>query len=344
VFLTLVAYMSLRNLDGLSWQRLLTSGGLTLGAGVYFWHLSRKQKRIPAFAYGLFTAGITLSLLCGSIFLVKYGLTIPLTPSIVLWIFALPPLGFYLYAEYRAYMTRKQENSALPDESDSSHQMDEASDYVSHSNYAFQASCMLSLCLLLFYLVPQFIRFLLLPEYGAGFLHYSQHAPLALALGLLFIRLHALGGGRFLVFTGMLVDVAALFFLAIRIPDVVFGIIPQLSAGKTFEFFALVMIVLSYLLLIVTHGDRRVTTLIRKFGAIDDGLWCVLKHVLLLVLLSVSHLWFLLMLVNFDAELRLVGILFLLLAGLWVYAGYTLRTMLAFSLAYLETVAAIFSC
>lgn len=49
VLLTLLVYLRSRNIDDISWQRLLTSGIVTLGAGLYFMHLlheegSRKEE------------------------------------------------------------------------------------------------------------------------------------------------------------------------------------------------------------------------------------------------------------------------------------------------------------
>jgi hypothetical protein len=39
VLLTLFVYLNSRDIDDISWQRLLTSGIVTLGAGLYFMHL-----------------------------------------------------------------------------------------------------------------------------------------------------------------------------------------------------------------------------------------------------------------------------------------------------------------
>jgi hypothetical protein len=43
VLLTLFVYLNFRNIDGISWQRFLTSGILTLGAGLYFMRLLHQE-------------------------------------------------------------------------------------------------------------------------------------------------------------------------------------------------------------------------------------------------------------------------------------------------------------
>ncbi len=273
--------------------------------------------------YGFLVVSITLSMICFCVILVKYIAGLSLTPTVMFWIFTLPPLCFYIRGEYLFQTVDDLE-------------------HLRHV-YARNAAAVLLVCLLAFYTFPPLFRFLLFPEYSSSFFHYPQHAFIALGIGLLLIRLHALKGGAFLVFTGMTVNIAALFFLGTRIPEVIFGAIEIQSAGKIFEFFTIIAVFLNYFFLFTTQKNGLMKKTLVALGDIQDDVWQWLRKFLFPLLLGVAHTLFLLTLM-FPTDQKMIGIIFLLLAGLWIYTGYQFRHVLFYSFAYIEIVAAIFSC
>ena len=311
-----VYFMITRDIDSIAWQRFLTSGILTLSAGLYFRYLIEDTYKDRCYAF--FVGGVTLSMVCFSILIVKSVFHIALEPALMLWLLILPPLWFYLRSEYNRSKGRIYSSGR-------------------------DASIALLSYVLALYIFPSLVRVLLFPAYSPDFFHYSQHAPLALVIGLLMIRLHALGGGPYLVFTGVVTNVVALFFLAVRLPSLILGEIPVQSVGKTFEFFTIISIFLSYFFLISTREKGILKKAFVKLGDIQDDVWNSLRKFLLPLLLGAPHLLFFLCL-SFPADQQFIGIIFLFLAGLWLYAGYSSRNILLYSFAYIEVIAAIFSC
>ncbi len=266
---------------------------------------------------GFGTLSITGGILAFGILMVQHVLKIAVSPTIALYLLALPPLYFYLLSEY-AHAAQKE-----------------------HSHHSAAALTLL-LLLLLSYCAPVLITLLALPGYIPGFGDYSRHAPLALVTGILLIRLYAIKKHRFPVFVGLTAVITALFFLSIRLPDWVLGDIPPQSAGKTFEFFTLILIGLSYLFLVTsgTHGLLR--TALVKFAQIPDELWHPLKLYLVTLLMAGCHSFLLLSLV-FHSDQRLLAVVFLLLAGLWIIIGHQFQQLLFFWWAFAGIVTTIVS-
>ena len=272
---------------------------------------------IDKFHQGFWTFGTSGGIVASGVLVVQHVLKITISPTIAFYLLALPPLCFYGISEY-----------------------DHAA-HKEHSHY-HTAALILLLLLLLSYCVPQFITLFALPDYMPAFDHYSRHAPLALAIGVLLIRLYALSRQQFSVFVGLTAVMAALFFLAIRIPEWVLGDIPPQSAGKTFEFFALILIVLSYLFVLITSPNGLLQTAFAKFAQIPDDVWQPLKSYMVALLLIGCHS-FLALSLAFHRDQRLLAFVMLLLAGLWGIIGQQFRQLLFFWLAFAGIVAAIFS-
>jgi hypothetical protein len=269
-------------------------------------------------SYGVFVCGVTVTILCFSVLVVKHILRMEVIPATAYYILAVPPALFYLQSEYNRLKERAYELSR-------------------------DAATVLFFLFLVIYLIPYLLQFLVFPDYSPTFFHYSQHALLALGTGLLLIRLHALGGRRFLIFAGVVTEIVALFFLGTRTPEWIFGEIPIQSPGKTFEFFTLIAIFLSYFVLFTTREKGLMRKALIKFGHIEDDLWGSLRRFLFPFLAGISHVLFCLTLIYSDGQ-KFIGIIFLLLAGLWIYTGYSFQNAIFYSFAYIEVVTAIFSC
>ena len=333
LLLLLFSYFSLRNVDLLAWQRLLTSGILALCAGLYFYFvkthpptpsLEKRGEENPLsllgleLQYALFAVGLTLSLLCGEILLLKYVFGMTLTRGLLFSIFLLSPLCFYAKSEYNRLTGRR---------------------FVASRTVA----TVLSLWLLSFYAFPAILRALVLPDFMPLPAHYFQYAPFALLLGLLLFRLHALRGGAGLLFIGMISIVQSTFFLCTRLVLFLFGDIESGSLGDGLEFFTWIALALSYLFLLGSSKNAFLKKALGRLGNISETRWAALRILLFGYCLGATQLLFFLSLID-PLGRPLIGVIFLLLAGLWIYTGYSYHNSVFFSVAFAEIVVAIFSC
>lgn len=266
--------------------------------------------------YGLWAFGLSGGLVAAGVLVMQHVVHVSVGPTLLLALLALPALCFYALSEYAR---ATQEAPSL------------------HPITAF----VLLAGLLLAYALPMLLTLLALPAFRPGFAHYSIHAPFALAAGLLLIRLHALKAWRATVFFGVTAVLAALFFLAIRIPGWLLGDIPPQSAGTTFEFFALALIGVSYPLLLASIPGGPLPAAFAAFADVSDGLWQSVKAYMAALLLLGCHAFALLSLLWYSDQ-RLLPLVFALLAGLWAIAGQQFRRPACFWLAFAGVLATMF--
>ena len=345
LLLLLLAYLDLRNVDQLAWQRLLTSGILALCAGWHFrgWTLNTQADRlsrlkpaqdsfqsasaslfsqpghlITGLRYALFAIGLTLSMLCGEILLLKYVFGMSLTRGILFGIFLTCPLYFYAKGEHRRITSNMCAASR-------------------------NASTILNLLLLALYAFPPLFRLLVQPFSMPLPAHYFQYAPIGLLLALMLFRLYALGGDISLVFIALFTTVASTFFLSARVVLFLLGGVEPGTLGQNLEFFTWIALALSYFFLLSTSNKGFLTYGMRWLGAISEKHWRALRIMLFALCLGATQLIFALSL--FDPAGRpLIGIIFLLLAGLWIYTAHSYRNSIFLSVAFAEVLLTIFSC
>ncbi len=267
--------------------------------------------------YGVFVGGVTIGILCFALLIMTHLAGIAATPGNILYIIGLAPLWFY-------------GRTASRRRNDQPH------------TYARNAAVVLLTGFLACYFVPHLFRFLAFPSYAPGFAQYQHYALPALIASLLLFRLHACGGGIFGLIAGSIAGITALFFLLTAVPGLFVEYSPP-SVGETFQFFTLVAVLLSYavLLSIGTRGWLKYALL--ALGDMEKEVWHLLRKVLFFFLVGVTHLLFGMTLL-FHAGQQLLGVLFLLMAGLWIITGVQFEHVVFYSAAYLEVVAAIFSC
>jgi hypothetical protein len=255
--------------------------------------------------HGLWALGMTGGILATGLLTAQHVVKATISPTLALALLALPALYFYAVSEY----ARASGRPSPP-----------------HQNAALALACLI----LASYAAPMLVTHLALPDYRPGFNHYSQHAPLALAVGLLLMRLHALTARRVLVFVGATAVMVAGFFLAVNAPKGIMGAIPPQSAGQTFEFFAWIALGFSYLFLALTRPLKRALAVMAR---IPDDLWRPLEIYLMTLLLIGCH-GFLALSLAFHQDQRLLGFGVLLIAGIWFFAGLRFRQRLCFWCAF----------
>jgi len=270
------------------------------------------------FNYGLFVSGVTIAVYCGGLLALKYVLGLDMTLTRGFFLLTLPPFWFYVSSEVQSGV----EKPHAP---------------------ARHAATILWSGVLAFYLLPILFTILIFPNYQPTASHYFLYAPVALISGFVLIRLHALGGQALLVLAGVSIEVVGAFFFTTRLIILMLGETPSSSIGKTFELFTLVAAGLSYVFLLGTGEKGFFKLVLIRIGHIGEELWQMVRILLIALCLTGSHVLFLISATH-PAGQQYIGIILLLLAGLWWYVGHTFHQIIFYSLAYAEVLAALFSC
>ena len=315
LLLVLYAYFTTLDLNVIGWQRFVTSGVTSLIAAYYFrYFVGDAHKRVT---YAFFALGLTVGMLCAEIATAKFLFGLALSPSLVFYALLLPPLWFLVKSD----INRRAERI-----------------------YASGRDAATHLCfyLLAFYFAPPLLKFAFLPQYAPTLEHLFLFAPIALLLALMLIRLHSLEAPSFVVHIGVLISLFAAWAGISRLIVEIVGAKPS-SIGQTFAFFTTVAVGVAYAVLLTT-GERGVLTRFwRWLGAIDDDLWASAHLTLLPYLLIHTHALFAISLIDFAGQ-RMLGVLLLLLAGIWIIAGYRSDKPGYYWVALAEIIAALYSC
>ncbi len=315
LLLILYAYFTTLNSNAIGWQRFVTSGVISLIAAYYFrYFIGDAYKRVT---YAFFVLGLTVGMLCAEFATAKFVLRLALSPTLVFYALLLPPFWFLVKSE----INRKTERI-----------------YESARN----AAMYLCFSALAFYFAPPLLKLVFLPQYAPSLTHIFIFAPIALLLALMLIRLHSLGAPAFVVHVGVLLNLFAAWAGLVRLIVQIVGAKPS-SIGQTFAFFTTVAVGVAYAVLLTT-GERGVLTRFwRWLGAIDDDLWKSAHLTLLPYLLIHTHALFAISISNLAGQ-RMLGVSLLLLAGIWIIAGYRADRLAYYWVALAEIIAAFYSC
>ncbi|GAK54377.1 hypothetical protein U14_05662 [Candidatus Moduliflexus flocculans] len=315
LLLILYAYFTTLDLNVIGWQRFVTSGVISLIAAYYFrYAVGDAHKRVT---YAFFALGLTVGMLCAEFATTKFVLRLALSPSLVFYALLVPPLWFLVKSDLNRKAERIYESGR---------------DVATH----------LCFYLLAFYVVPPLLKLAFLPTYAPTLTHIFIFAPIALILALMLIRLHSLEAPAFVVHIGVLLSLFAAWAGIVRLIVEIVGAKPS-SIGQTFAFFTTVAVGVAYAVLLTT-GERGVLTRFwRWLGAIDDDLWESAHLTLLPYLLIHTHALFAISVSDFAGQ-RSLGVSLLLLAGIWIIAGYRSDRLVYYWAALAEIIAALYSC
>lgn len=267
--------------------------------------------------YGLFVCGAAMGLFFFALAAVKYLFRVELSPIIVYYLLLMPPLWFAGRSEYHRLRGE-------------------------HPANARDAAIVLLMAVLACFVLPYLFQFLLFPNYLPRLAHYFQLSPLAFIIGLMLIRLHASGGGAWLVFAGGFVALAGSFLGVTHLIFKIFGGKTAPLTENLLELFTFVALVLSYLVFLTTQPNGVLKKGVIWLGRIDGELWQSLRYALFPLLIGACHIFGFLR-AGYSLQHSLISLTLLLLAGLWVYAGHAFHNMLFYSFAYGEIVLMIFS-
>ncbi|MBF0196198.1 MAG: hypothetical protein HQL32_00735 [Planctomycetes bacterium] len=258
ILLAVLTYLATRQVEGLPWPRLLTTGTVCLLAALHFRFMVPDEKKSQT--YALFTCGITMSMMSFAFLFLEYILGKEASPETAFRLLAIPPAFFFLRSEknhFQNQIVQSSRNSAL----------------------------VLLLILLGFYVYQPLLKFMMFPDLDLSILHYSIHALVPLLVGFALLRLHALGTDLNWCIPGLISVNAGLFFLISRALNWSFlqdtGKISLLASG------------FSLLLLLLLHLPSPVRKGLQALGRFNNDQWAVLLRVNDLFCALACHILFL---------------------------------------------------
>lgn len=279
-------YLADPNIAAILPWRFVISGVMALVAGLYFRRAAEDSTAghgLPsAVCEGLYHFGITLSFWC-------FALLIPWLrrPQTALLALALPGFYFHLRAESvdGPLLMRRYRNSAST----------------------------IGLLILALYVFRGALQMLAFPEMPIRTDHYHENAALVMAIGLMLLRLHALGGGFWLAFYGGLSLVIGSYFGVTAWPGLSPFTHPMPSAW--------IGIALAHFWAAACYQRSPLRTAIQAMAALDDETWRSLRHGWGLCVLAGVHVLVLIALFDARADSYIMAPVVAGAASVWLHYG-----------------------
>ncbi len=290
--------------------RFLVSGAMAYVAGLAFRYVARhadqKQARYTDFLEGAYHFGVTLALWC-------LALLIPALrqPNVALFALSLPVYYFAVRAEFAF---RQGLDTAR--------------------SYRLSAT-VIGFAILALYAARGLFHLVMFPDSPADTSHYHVNAPSVVVLGLVLLRLHALGGTYWLAFYGGLAVMAGSFF----------GLtwFPKLSPFSHIVPAAWCAVAVAHFWTIATHQRSPLRAGIQTLAGATDQEWTTLRRSWGWVLLAATHV--VVLIAVLDDTTRAAGLpiapLLLGAASVLVHHGLLLRAPGYFVAAGIEVLLAL---
>ncbi|MBI3552496.1 MAG: hypothetical protein HY077_08250 [Elusimicrobia bacterium] len=296
------------DLELMTSTRFIVSGLMAYVAGRYFQRASRRpdagEAANCALWEGLYHYGVTTAIWCAAMLVPWFR-----HPNAAFPALGLPVLYFYLRAELSPVEDRTM---------------------VARYRNTAAALCFFMLVLYAFRGAFQMVLF---PQAPLGLDHYHFNAPFVMALALLMMRLHGLGGTSWLALYGGLAMIVGSFFSLTRLPGLSPFDFPMPSAWCS--------IGMGHFWILFCSRPSPLKTFLQRMGAIDDELWRSLQNTWGLVLLAATQTSLLWGLTEYSAHTFQVAPLLLGGASLLIHQGLIRREPAFFVWAGVELMAAL---
>ncbi len=240
-------YVTHANLAEVTWERFVISGAMAFLAGWYFRREARREARFGRVCEAFYHYGVTLALWC-------FALAIPAlrTPVLAMATLAVPLLYFYLRAE-QGRADRYRTTAAT-----------------------------LGFLLLGFYAFRAVFQTILYPDAGFDTTYYHKNSPVVFVVGLVLLRLHALGGTSWLSFYGGLAVMASTYMAVSALR----GLSPFTHPVEG----AAVAVAMAHFWTLASTRRSPLRTAIQRLAGLDEGAWFALRRPWGVCLLAGSHL------------------------------------------------------
>jgi len=249
-------YLVHPNLAAIGWPRFGISGAIALLAGLYFRRAARhpdpSEEPYALWCEGFYHFGVTMAFWCAALMLPP--LRHPVTALVAL---SLPALYFYARAE--SGFRRRDET---------------------YARYRISAAT-LGFAVLALYVFRGAVQLVIFPEAPFDTVSYHANSPVIFVLGLMLLRLHALGGTGWFAFYGGLAVMASTYFALTALPGLSPFSHPVASAWAA--------IGMAHFFTLASVQRSPLRTAIQRLAAIDAPGWQALRRPWGLCLLAASQ-------------------------------------------------------
>jgi hypothetical protein len=281
-------YLVHPNLQAIGPLRFALSGAMSFLAGWYFRRAARQpapgQEPFVQACEGLYHFGVTMALWCAALMIPV--LRHPVTALVSL---GLPVIYFYARAE--SGFRREVETFV---------------------RYRTSAAT-LGFVVLALYAVRGVVQIVIFPEIPFDTGSYHANSPVIVALGLVLLRLHALGGTWWLAFYGGLATMAGAYFAVTAFPGWSPFAHPVASAWAA--------IAMAHFFTMASIQQSPLRSWIQRLAAIDPQAWQSLRRPWGLCLLVAAHALALWGILDYPHQPRMVAPLLIGAASLLIHQG-----------------------
>lgn len=301
-------YFTDPNLAGITSWRFVVSGGLAWMAGRYFRRASRQpaagEEAYVGLCEGVYHFGLVLAIWCGALLVPWFR-----QPIFALVALGLPVVYFYGRAELAA-------GGELP----------------AARRYQ-QSAAVLGFVMLGLYLCRGIFQMVLFPGVPISTEHYHYNAPVILLLGVVLLRLHALGGTSWLAFYGGLAVMLASYFLLTFLPGLSPFSYPMPGAWCALG--------LGHFWILLGHARSPLRTFLQRLAGLDDAAWRSLARAWSLCLLAATQGTIAWGMVDYSSNTFMVAPLLAGAASFLIHLAILQRSTIYVLVAALELVSAL---
>lgn len=312
LLLLTVFYFAHSNLEAVTPQRFAISGLMALAASFYLRRAARRpeaeeQEWVPFFE-GMYHFGLTITIWCFALIFPWFR-----NPNTALIAFSLVPVFFYLNAEFR---TRHS----------SRHIQDTAVYY--RNSAVFIGGVILGL-----YVFRTVFQMIFFPHQPVLTAHFHFNSPVVILMGLMFIRLHALGSSSLTALYGGLAMAAGTYFGITAYPGLSPFDHPMAAAWAGMA--------LVHFIILATTRRSPLRTVLQEIGQMDAPTWQSLRSVWGHVLILAVHIVVLFALSRWHLNTYSFAPLLLGSASLFLHQGIVSSTRFYLGLAGVLTTVAL---
>jgi hypothetical protein len=257
-------YFTAPNVANISPMRFIVSGAMAFLAGWYFRRTARHpgpgEETYVDLCEGLYHFGVVMAIWCGALLVPWFR-----NPFFTLIALGLPVAYFYIRAEFAegsAARAASREATSTLSPSDGVRGLPEI-------RRNRNSAAVLGFIILALYIFKGAFHLILFPGTPVSTEYYHYNAPLIVALGLVLLRLHGLGGTTWLAFYGGIALMTGSYFWLTWLPALSPFNHPMPSAWCA--------IGLGHFWILLSYARSPLRTLIQRIARFDDAHWHSLR-------------------------------------------------------------------
>ena len=292
----------------IAWFRFTISGTISLIAGLYFRRAARSpgpgEEKFVDLCEGVFHYALSVTIWCAALMIPWFR-----TPYTALYALSLPVIYFYCHAEFKI-----------------------RADSIIGRRYLNSAS-VLSAVILALYVFRFALQMTMFPDSRIDLMHYHYCAPAIIAVSIIMLRLHGLGGSYWLAFYGGLGLMTGTYFTL--------TLLPHLSPFDYPVNGAFCAVIISHLWIILSYPEYPFSSFVKTLARIDDPKWLQLRRCWGWFIAAATHAAVGWGLINYSENTFMVTPLLACGASIFIHQGIIKKSPLYYGIAALELLIAI---